>query len=191
MAIYYLDPFFNRDADDFIFDNRVSLAVFRDTQWEKMTIVQSIKPFQQNVIKLTGYVIHKKLIIFLWSLLFVIPGIVKNYSWMMSDFVYYDQPDLENKSILDESKSLMRGNRWRYFQIDFPYLFFYFLPSIIWIACNIYLLGVINPSVPVQINTFLFWNVLGFLIVLISTSLLILFIQPKRLATRAVFILNC
>lgn len=50
---------------------------------------------------------------FLWSLLFVIPGIIKQFSYSMSAFVMLENPHLSACEAITESRRLMNGNKWR------------------------------------------------------------------------------
>ena len=47
----------------------------------------------------------------LWSLLLIIPGIVKSYSYAMTEFVLVDRPDLAYNEAIEESMRLMQGNK--------------------------------------------------------------------------------
>lgn len=47
----------------------------------------------------------------LWSLLFVIPGIVAFYSYMMTFFILEDEPELSVLDAIRKSKTLMKGHR--------------------------------------------------------------------------------
>lgn len=52
-------------------------------------------------------------LLFCWSLLLVVPGIMKWYSFSMSYFVRLDNPELDAFDTLGESEWMMRGNRIR------------------------------------------------------------------------------
>lgn len=53
--------------------------------------------------------------IHLWSLLFAVPGIVKYFSYAMTEFVAVDHPDWSAGQCIAESRRLMDGHKWRYF----------------------------------------------------------------------------
>ena len=59
---------------------------------------------------------------FLWSLLFVIPGIVKSYAYSMAFYIKHDHPDYDWKKCLDESQRYMMGNKWQLFCLDFSFI---------------------------------------------------------------------
>lgn len=51
----------------------------------------------------------------LWTLLFIIPGIVKAYSYSMSWYILADTPQMGANAARKRSMELMRGNKWRLF----------------------------------------------------------------------------
>lgn len=57
------------------------------------------------------------LFIFLWSLLFIIPGIMAAFSYAMTYFILQDHPDLGAIEIIKQSKEMMRGNRLKLFYL--------------------------------------------------------------------------
>jgi len=62
------------------------------------------------------------LYVFLWSLLFVIPGIVAGYSYAMTDYILAENPNLTASQAIEQSKTMMRGNRFRLFCLQFSFI---------------------------------------------------------------------
>lgn len=58
----------------------------------------------------------------LWSLLFIIPGIVKSYSYAMTFYILADNPNMAPSEAIDASKKMMDGNKWRLFCLDFSFI---------------------------------------------------------------------
>lgn len=58
----------------------------------------------------------------LWSLLFIVPGIVKSYSYAMTAFILTENPDLTAGEAITRSRHLMAGNRWRLFCLEFSFI---------------------------------------------------------------------
>ena len=50
---------------------------------------------------------------FLWSLLFIIPGIIASYSYAMTGYILADHPELTASEAIEQSKEMMSGNRFR------------------------------------------------------------------------------
>lgn len=62
------------------------------------------------------------LVVFLWSLLLIIPGVIAAYTYAMVPFLMAEFPELGIVNSMRESKRLMRGNRWRLFCMEFSFL---------------------------------------------------------------------
>lgn len=62
------------------------------------------------------------LFIFLWSLLFIIPGIVMSYAYSMSYFILSDCPEMTASDARIVSVQMMRGNKWRLFCLMFSFI---------------------------------------------------------------------
>lgn len=59
---------------------------------------------------------------FLWSLLFLIPGIVAGLSYAMTDYILAEHPDMTASEAITASKALMYGNRWRLFCLRWSFI---------------------------------------------------------------------
>ena len=65
----------------------------------------------------------------LWSLLFIIPGIIASYSYAMTPFVIAENPGMSASDAITESKTLMRGNKWKLFCLELSFLGLYILSA--------------------------------------------------------------
>lgn len=81
------------------------------------------------------------LYIFLWALLFIIPGIIAAYRYAMAPFVLLENPDMTASEAIDASKQMMDGHKLDLFCLD--------LSFIGWSLLNIFTLGIgslwLNP----------------------------------------------
>ena len=57
----------------------------------------------------------------LWTLLFIIPGIVKSFSYSMSYYIANDNPNLSANECIDRSKKMMDGHKFDYFCLMLSY----------------------------------------------------------------------
>lgn len=62
---------------------------------------------------------------FLWSLLFVVPGIIKSYSYAMAPYILQDDPSKGWQNSLNESKEIMEGHKWQLFCLDLSLIGWY------------------------------------------------------------------
>ena len=60
--------------------------------------------------------------VFLGAICFVIPGIVMSYSYAMVDFVLADNPEMNAREALAESRRIMRGNRFKLFCLQLSFI---------------------------------------------------------------------
>lgn len=81
-------------------------------------IVMTFKNGYMNVV-LTEFL--RGLFTFLWSMLFVIPGIIKGYEYMMIPYLLADNPQMEREEAFAKSKEMMDGNKWKAFVLDLSF----------------------------------------------------------------------
>ena len=67
------------------------------------------------------YVIQM-LIIYLWTMLFVVPGIIAAYKYSQAFFLLADDPDKAPMECMIESKYLMNGNKLAQFRLDISFI---------------------------------------------------------------------
>lgn len=58
----------------------------------------------------------------LWSLLFLIPGIIAGLSYSMSTFIFVDGEDTDAMAIIKKSKDMMYGYKWDYFVFQLSFI---------------------------------------------------------------------
>jgi len=66
--------------------------------------------------------ILKGVYIFLWSLLFIIPGIIAAYSYAMTDYILAEHPEMSASDAIALSKKMMQGNKYRLFCLHFSFI---------------------------------------------------------------------
>lgn len=59
---------------------------------------------------------------FLWTLLLIIPGIIKGYAYAMTPYVMYDNPELSANDCIERSMVMMRGYKWKLFLLDLSFI---------------------------------------------------------------------
>jgi uncharacterized membrane protein len=57
------------------------------------------------------------LFIFLWSLLLIVPGIIKSISYSMSYYILSDNPEMSAPDALKKSQIMMKGYKGKYFML--------------------------------------------------------------------------
>jgi hypothetical protein len=64
----------------------------------------------------------KNLFIALWSLLFIVPGFVKAYSYRMVPYLLEEHPELKGTQVITISRQMMNGHKGRAFVLDLSFL---------------------------------------------------------------------
>lgn len=59
---------------------------------------------------------------FLWTLLFIIPGIIKSYSYSMTFYILAENPQMSATEAITESRRLMNGHKMEYFILNLSFI---------------------------------------------------------------------
>ena len=59
---------------------------------------------------------------FLWSLLLIIPGIIKAYEYKMIPYLLAENPEITKEEAFAESKRMMDGQKWKAFVLDLSFI---------------------------------------------------------------------
>ena len=113
----------------------VSLKVVNEESVEIKDVFSGFYNFGNAIVL---YLVNS-LFIFLWSLLLIVPGIIKSYSYSMSFYIMAAHPEISASEARNRSMELMAGNKMRLFKLHLSYLG-WFLLSIL--TCGILLLWV-------------------------------------------------
>lgn len=75
---------------------------------------------------------------FLWTMLLIIPGIVKYLSYSMAFYILAENPQMTAREALNESKRLMDGHKMDYFILMLSFIWWYFLAGVTFGIAYIY-----------------------------------------------------
>ena len=97
-------------------DYFIHLADCRDARFERI-----FNPFR-NLGSVLPAVLLTWLYIFLWSLLFVIPGIIAAYRYAMVPYIMAEHPETKPKDAIELSKKMMEGNCGKLFCLHLSFI---------------------------------------------------------------------
>lgn len=107
------------------------MRFFMENSEKKASLSLVLKAFQQgrygNQV-LTMFL--KDLFIFLWTLLLIVPGIIKSYEYSMVPYILAENPDISRKRAFQISKSMMMGEKWNTFVLDLSFIGWFILSGI-------------------------------------------------------------
>ncbi len=96
----------------------VSLNVARGKEVEITTLFKGFNDFSRSLV----LYITNNILIALWSMLFIIPGIIKSFAYSMSYYILIDDPNISANDARKKSMEMMKGNKWRLFCLEFSFI---------------------------------------------------------------------
>lgn len=78
----------------------------------------------------------RDLYIALWSLLLIVPGIIKTFEYYMVPYILAENPGMDKKAALAISKQMMAGEKWNTFVLEFSFIG--------WQILNIFTFGILG-----------------------------------------------
>ncbi len=102
---------------------RVGFARYFISAREVNTPVSELfSAFRTNYTNTATVMFMHDLYIFLWSLLFVIPGIIKSFSYFMVPYLLAENPDMDGDRALQLSSDMMVGHKMELFVLELSFI---------------------------------------------------------------------
>jgi uncharacterized membrane protein len=87
--------------------------------------------FQRNrYLNVVLIMFYRGLLLFLWTLLFIIPGIVKSYAYSMVPYILADNPRIGYKRAIELSNQMTMGHKFDMFILDLSFIGWYLLGAL-------------------------------------------------------------
>ena len=102
--------------------------------------------FDRNYKNVVSILFLRDLYLILWSLLFIIPGIVKAYEYRMIPFLLAEHPDMTKEQAFATSRQMMMGEKWHAFCLDLSFIGWYFLSLLTFGVLQIFYVGPYKSS---------------------------------------------
>lgn len=98
--------------------------------------------FTHNYLNVVKIMFFKLLKTFLWSLLFIIPGIIKAYEYRMIPYLLAENPNMSMEEAFARSKKMMDGNKMATFVLELSFIGWMLVACC---GCGILNLFFVNP----------------------------------------------
>ncbi len=82
----------------------------------------------------------------LWSLLFIVPGIIKAYSYSLAPYILAENPEMNANDAIKESKRLMNGHKMDFFVLQLSFIPWILLVCVTFGFASIYVSPYINAT---------------------------------------------
>ncbi|OMP66652.1 DUF975 family protein [Domibacillus epiphyticus] len=98
------------------------------------------EPYQKIFIKSIVASFLQCFFVLLWSLLLLVPGIIKSFSYMMTFYILRDRPELSSLQAITESRKLMDGHKGEAFVLCLTFIGWFLLCiitfgiALLWVA---------------------------------------------------------
>ena len=102
--------------------------------------------FDSNYKNIVKTAFMTDLFIWLWSLLFIIPGIIKAYEYRLVPYIMSENPEMKFRDAQAESKKLMNGNKWKAFVLDLSFIGWDILSLLTWGLLEIFFVAPYKAS---------------------------------------------
>lgn len=89
--------------------------------------VQALFEGYNDYSRITGTYLLMVVYILLWSLLLVIPGVVKSISYSQTLYILRDEPTLSYNGAIERSMAMMKGHKMDYFLLILSFIGWYIL----------------------------------------------------------------
>lgn len=83
---------------------------------------------------------------FLWSLLFIIPGIIKSFSYSQTMYIVAENPGIGAKEAINRSKKMMEGHKFDLFVLALSFIGWYILAGFTFGILCIWLIPYVNAT---------------------------------------------
>lgn len=97
---------------------------------DKAEVKEIAYAFDHSYMNVVKTMFFKDLYVFLWTLLFVIPGVYKKYQYRMVPYIMAEHPEMNYKEALELSKNMMDGEKWHAFVLDLSFVLWHVLGMI-------------------------------------------------------------
>ena len=108
------------------------ISIFKE---QKTTVEEAVNAFKVNPWRKLGGMWWEALWVFLWSLLLIVPGIVKSYAYFMNPYILADCPNVTAQESLKLSMRMTQGHKGKLFVMHLS-----FIP---WALLSIVTLGIL------------------------------------------------
>lgn len=105
---------------------------FLDGTQDKVEVDNLIFGFKSpHYLNMVKVIFIKDLYIVLWTLLFIIPGIIKSFEYMMVPYILAENPELDSSTAIDMSRKMTDGHKLDIFVLGLTFIGWYILGTLL------------------------------------------------------------
>lgn len=166
----------------------LDLVDYKKEKLEVKNIFQGLH--SKNRKRFIQFVLVRACMIFLWSLLFILPGIWKAYMYSQALNILKDNPTITSMDALKQSEEMMKGNVLKYVLIQVSFAPWYVIPI------GLYVLFIVNNLEEIAIGAEMGQEMLEIIFGMLFSVLFMLgivlivfalFVEPRKMVSKQVF----
>lgn len=96
--------------------------VFYDVLHERKVVINTLFGGFNDYMRVWGTMLLMSVYTFLWTLLLIVPGIIKACSYAMTPFILREQPELSYNAAIEKSMAMMEGNKMKFFLLCLSFI---------------------------------------------------------------------
>lgn len=128
-----------------------SLQISRGHDADVKLMFEGFKGDKFGKVWLTYFLVE--LYVALWSLLFIIPGIIKEYSYIFAPYILADNPELTPREAIEKSKQMTEGYKFDLFVLNLSFIGWILLIPLTAGIAGIYVLPYMNVTIANAYNS--------------------------------------
>lgn len=106
-----------------VYDAGYGIAMLTFFRGDKNNLIsKSFEPLKNDYGRYLGTMLLVMVYTFLWTLLLIIPGIIKQLSYSLTVYILKDNPEMKNNEAIELSMKMMDGYKWKLFVLQLSFL---------------------------------------------------------------------
>lgn len=118
------------------------LDLIRGTKLDFARLFDGFKDYK----RIFGTLLLMKVYTLLWTLLLIVPGVIKALSYAMTPFILKDHPELSYNAAIEKSMKMMEGNKMKLFLLELSFIGWFILSLLTLCIGLLFLLPYIQTS---------------------------------------------
>ncbi len=124
-----------------------AMIYFRLSCGPKPQATDVLLGFQKNFVSAVFLAVLRTIFIFLWSLLLVVPGLIKAYSYSMSAYILAREPEIDPNDAIKKSMAFMDGHKLDLLVLHISFIGWLLLTAVTAGIAGLYAIPYMNASV--------------------------------------------
>lgn len=96
---------------------------YRKSIFQKTSLGEMFAPYKkEHILSNIGTMLLTQIFTFLWTLLFIVPGIIKSYSYSQVSFIKTENPNIPARRAIELSEIMMNGHKGDLFYLHLSFI---------------------------------------------------------------------